>query len=214
MAADTELKSSSQVLCPSSSNPRSRHPLRRLGSGIAPTIENVVSTVNLCCALDLKAIAFHAHNTEYNPRKFPWVTMRIKEPKTTARIFSSGEMVCTGAESEQQSLLAARRHARIIQKLGFDVKFKGFKILNMVAAYDFKVPLNLIQLSNSHDHCKFSIYEPEVFPGLIYRMKQPRVMVQVFSSGKIAIAGTPSRDEVFKAFENIYPILMSFRVNN
>ncbi|XWS42765.1 hypothetical protein CRYUN_Cryun16bG0042300 [Craigia yunnanensis] len=141
-----------------------------IGKGPATlSIENVVSTVNVGCTLDLKAIVLHARNTEYNPERFDAVMMRIKEPKTTALVFFSGKMVCTGAKTEQQSLLAARKHARIIQKLGFDVKFKGFRIQNMVAAYDFKFPLNLMRLSNSHS--KFSIYKAKLFAGLIYRTK-------------------------------------------
>ncbi|XP_022745919.1 TATA-box-binding protein-like [Durio zibethinus] len=207
MAADTVF-GSSHVLDSSSST--SSHPLSP-GAGVVPAIENVVSTVNLGCTLDLKAIALHAPNAEYNPKRLAAVMIRIKEPKTTALIFSSGKMVCTGAKSEQQSRLAARKHARIIQKLGFDVKFNGFKIQNIVAAYDFTFPINLIRLANSH--FKFSVYEPELFPGLIYRMKQSKIMVQVFSSGKIAIAGAQKRDEILKAFENIYPILMSFRAD-
>ncbi|XP_022720881.1 TATA-box-binding protein 2-like [Durio zibethinus] len=165
MAADIEL-ASTQVS--RSSSPR--HPLGCLhsgsGSGIVPTIENVVSTVNLGCKLDLKAIALHSRNTEHKPQKFAAVMMRIRSTNTTALIFSSGKMVCTGAKTEQQSHLAARKHARIIQKLGFDVKFKDFKIQNMVASYDFTYPLNLTRLGNSHS--EVSIYEPELFPGFIY----------------------------------------------
>lgn len=82
---------------------------------------NIVSTVNLCCKLDLKKIALHARNAEYNPKRFAAVIMRIREPRTTALIFSSGKMVCTGAKSEDDSRLAARKYARIIQKLGFPV---------------------------------------------------------------------------------------------
>lgn len=160
MSADTELKTRT--------------------SQVAPTVENVVSTVNLSCTLDLKAIAFRARNTECNPRKFPWLKMWIREPKTTALLFSSGKMVITGAKSEQQSLKAARRHARIIKKLGLDVKFRGFQILNVITVYDFKVPFNLTQLAYSDHHSRFSIYEPELYPGLIYRMKQSKVTVQVF----------------------------------
>uniref|UniRef100_A0A453JIY5 TATA-box-binding protein n=1 Tax=Aegilops tauschii subsp. strangulata TaxID=200361 RepID=A0A453JIY5_AEGTS len=93
-------------------------------SGIIPTLQNIVSTVNLDCKLDLKAIALQARNAEYNPKRFAAVIMRIREPKTTALIFASGKMVCTGAKSEQQSKLAARKYARIIQKLGFPAKFK------------------------------------------------------------------------------------------
>jgi len=82
-----------------------------------------VSTVNLGCRLDLKTIALHARNAEFNPKRFAAVIMRIREPRTTALIFSSGKMVCTGAKSEEDSRLAARKYARIIQKLSFPVSF-------------------------------------------------------------------------------------------
>ncbi|KAL0696432.1 hypothetical protein Bca4012_063612 [Brassica carinata] len=74
-------------------------------SGIVPTLQNIVSTVNLDCKLDLKAIALQARNAEYNPKRFAAVIMRIREPKTTALIFASGKMVCTGAKSEHLSKL-------------------------------------------------------------------------------------------------------------
>ncbi|KFP34567.1 TATA box-binding protein-like 2, partial [Colius striatus] len=67
-------------------------------SGIVPQLQNIVSTVNLACKLDLKNIALHARNAEYNPKRFAAVIMRIREPRTTALIFSSGKMVCTGAK--------------------------------------------------------------------------------------------------------------------
>ncbi|KAK1581543.1 hypothetical protein Q3G72_006914 [Acer saccharum] len=146
----------------------SKHP-----SGIVPTLQNIVSTVNLDCKLDLKQIALQARNAEYNPKRFAAVIMRIREPKTTALIFASGKMVCTGAKSEQQSKLAARKYARIIQKLGFPAKFKDFKIQNIVGSCDVKFPIRLEGLAYSHG--AFSSYEPELFPGLIYRMKQPKI---------------------------------------
>lgn len=90
-------------------------------SQIVPQLQNIVSTVDLGCKLDLKRIALHARNAEYNPKRFAAVIMRIREPRTTALIFSSGKMVCTGAKSEDMSRLAARKYARIVQKLGFEV---------------------------------------------------------------------------------------------
>lgn len=93
---------------------------------ILPQLQNIVSTVNLSCRLDLKKIALHARNAEYNPKRFAAVIMRIREPRTTALIFSSGKMVCTGAKSEEDSRLAARKYARIIQKLGFTVSVLVF----------------------------------------------------------------------------------------
>ncbi|KAJ4794792.1 TATA-box-binding protein [Rhynchospora pubera] len=176
----------------------SKHP-----SGIVPTLQNIVSTVNLDCKLDLKAIALQARNAEYNPKRFAAVIMRIREPKTTALIFASGKMVCTGAKSEQQSKLAARK------KLGFPAKFKDFKIQNIVGSCDVKFPIRLEGLAYSHG--AFSSYEPELFPGLIYRMKQPKIVLLIFVSGKIVLTGAKVRDETYTAFENIYPVLTEFR---
>jgi transcription initiation factor TFIID TATA-box-binding protein len=178
---------------------------------VKPTIINIVSTVNLDCKLELKSIALQARNAEYNPKRFAAVIMRIREPKTTALIFASGKMVCTGAKSEVQSKLAARKYARIIQKLGFPAKFKDFKIQNIVGSCDVKFPIRLEGLAYSHG--AFSSYEPELFPGLIYRMKQPKIVLLIFVSGKIVLTGAKVRDETYTAFENIYPVLTEFRKN-
>ncbi|KAJ6635845.1 TATA-box-binding protein, partial [Pseudolycoriella hygida] len=149
------------------------------------TVRNIVSTVNLSCKLDLKKIALHARNAEYNPKRFAAVIMRIREPRTTALIFSSGKMVCTGAKSEEDSRLAARKYARIIQKLGFTAKFLDFKIQNMVGSCDVKFPIRLEGLVLTHG--KFSSYEPELFPGLIYRMMQSQIIVTVLLFAMLAL---------------------------
>ncbi|XP_054154033.1 TATA-box-binding protein-like [Oppia nitens] len=177
--------------------------------GIVPQLQNIVSTVNLGCRLDLKKIALHARNAEYNPKRFAAVIMRIREPRTTALIFSSGKMVCTGAKSEEQSRLAARKYARIVQKLGFDAKFSDFKIQNMVGSCDVKFPIRLEGLVLTHS--QFSSYEPELFPGLIYRMVKPRIVLLIFVSGKVVLTGAKVRTEIYEAFDNIYPILKGFR---
>ena len=99
-----------------------------------PAIQNIVSTADLGCKFDLKKIAMHAPNTEYNPKRFVAVIMRTRKPRITALLFSSGKMVCTGAKDEAESKIAARKFARILQKQGFRVKFKDFKIQNMVGS--------------------------------------------------------------------------------
>lgn len=178
-------------------------------SGITPLLQNIVATVNLGCSLDLKKIALQARNAEYNPKRFAAVIMRIREPRTTALIFSSGKMVCTGAKSEEDSRLASRKYARIIQKLGFSAKFMEFKIQNMVGSCDVKFPIRLEGLVLGHQ--QFCSYEPELFPGLIYRMVKPRIVLLVFVSGKVVLTGAKKRNEIYEAFENIYPILKSFK---
>ena len=107
--------------------------------------------------------------------------------------------------------MAAQKYTKIVQKLGFDVKFKDFKIQNMGASCNVTVPISLVRLG--HFHYEFSTYEPELFPGLIYRMKNPKVTILVFPSGKMVLAGARKTVEIFEAFKNIYPVLMSYRIN-
>ena len=88
---------------------------------------------------------------------------------------------------EEQSRLAARKYARIIQKLGFNAKFSEFKIQNIVGSCDIKFPIRLEGLAYAHGH--YSSYEPELFPGLIYRMVKPKIVLLIFVSGKIVLTG-------------------------
>jgi len=178
-------------------------------SGIKPTLQNIVATCNLACDLDLKTIAMHARNAEYNPKRFAAVIMRIRDPKTTALIFRSGKMVVTGAKSEEAARTGARKYARIIQKLDFPARFADFKIQNMVGSCDVKFPIRLEGLAYKHSH--YSSYEPELFPGLIYRMVQPKIVLLIFVSGKVVLTGGKLRKEIYAAFEQIYPVLQEFR---
>lgn len=138
--------------------------------------------------------------------------MRIREPKTTALIFASGKMVVTGAKSEDDSKLASRKYARIIQKLGFNAKFTDFKIQNIVGSCDIKFPIRLEGLASKHHN--FSSYEPELFPGLIYRMIKPKIVLLIFVSGKIVLTGAKVREEIYQAFEMIYPVLQGWLRHN
>ena len=190
--------------------PRSIPSVGSVGTdSITPILQNIVATVNLCCKLDLRKIAQGARNAEYNPKRFAAVIMRIREPRTTALVFSSGKLVITGARSEDGAKLAARKYARVIQKLSFPAKFAEFKIQNMVGSCDVKFPIRLEGLMLMHG--QFCSYEPELFPGLIYRMVKPRIVLLIFVSGKVVITGAKTREEIYQGFNNIYPILKSFK---
>ena len=135
--------------------------------------------------------------------------MRIREPKTTALVFGSGKMVVTGAKSEDDAQLAARKFARILKKLGNNPSFSSFTIQNIVASCDVKFAVRLESLAYQHgDHCS---YEPELFPGAIFKMLDPKVVLLIFVSGKVVLTGARSREDIYRAFEDIYPVLQQFR---
>eukprot|EP00301_Raphidiophrys_heterophryoidea_P004901 c12096_g1_i2.p1 GENE.c12096_g1_i2~~c12096_g1_i2.p1 ORF type:complete len:246 (-),score=59.93 c12096_g1_i2:469-1206(-) len=175
-----------------------------------PLLQNIVATANLGCKLDLKEIASRARNAEYNPRRFAAVIMRIREPKTTALVFSSGKMVVTGAKSEVQSSDAAKKFSEIIRKIGFAVNLHDFKIQNMVGSCDVGFPVNLHDLHIS-DHSQFCTYEPELFPGLIYRKAEPKVVLLIFVSGKLVVTGAKKKADIDRAFDEMFLVLRDYR---
>jgi transcription initiation factor TFIID TATA-box-binding protein len=177
-----------------------------------PILQNIVSTCNLQVKLDLDQIAIRAKNTEYNPKRFAAAIMKIRKPKTTALLFSSGKMVCTGAKSEEESKIAAKKFAKTIKIMGYDVKFTEFRIQNIVGSWDVGFPIRLEAMNFSSIKQGDSLnYEPEIFPGLIYRIAVPKVVVLVFVSGKIVLTGAKSREQIMKAYEYIYPILQKHK---
>lgn len=179
---------------------------------IAIHIQNIVATVNLGCQIDLEKIAQKARNAEYNPKRFQAVIMRIRDPKTTALVFHSGKMIVTGAKSTRDSKLAAKKYTGIIQKVGIPVAFREYKVQNMTATSDVGFPIRLEGLIYSY--AAFATYEPELFPGLIYRMTDPKIVLLIFVSGKLVITGAKHYDALTAALENIFPVLEEFRKRN
>ena len=208
-------------------NKQVRHPDTKPSSSktedkieMLPFIENIVSTANFGCALNLRLIALQAKNAEYNPRRFSAVIMKIKEPKTTALIFSSGRIVCLGAKTEEDSRKACKKFGKIIKSLGYPAIFKEFKIENIVGSIDVKFKISLMKLyfhiiNNFNSGVqRYIVYEPEVFPGLIYRMIEPKIVLLVFNSGKMVLTGGKNRNDIYDGFKKIYPLLNMFKIEN
>ncbi|EDV30999.1 uncharacterized protein Dana_GF14757 [Drosophila ananassae] len=172
-------------------------------------LQNIVATFSVNCELDLKAINSRTRNSEYSPKRFRGVIMRMHSPRCTALIFRTGKIICTGARNEIDADIGSRKFARILQKLGFPVKFMEYKLQNIVATVDLRFPIRLENLNQVHG--QFSSYEPEMFPGLIYRMVKPRIVLLIFVNGKVVFTGAKSRKDIMDCLEAISPILLSFR---
>ncbi len=170
------------------------------------------STANLGVRLDLKQIALRCRNTEFNPRRFAAVIMRLREPRATALIFASGKMCVTGTKSTHNSTLAAQKFAYIIEKVGFKPAMIDFKVQNIVGTLDVNFPIRLEGLVYAHS--SFASYEPELFPGLIYRLVSPRVVFLIFVSGKVVITGAKTEEQMTEALTKMYPVLVEFRKQN
>ncbi|XP_060558147.1 TATA box-binding protein-like 1 [Ruditapes philippinarum] len=168
-------------------------------------INNVVCSFNTKCHLNLKRIAMEGTNVEYH-RQHGMLNMRLRNPYTTASVWSSGKITCTGALSEEFSKIAARKFARKIQKMGYKVKFTNFRIVNVLGTCSLPFALDITKFSMEH---KEASYEPELHPGVTYRIKSPKATLKIFSTGSITVTA-PRVANVQSAIEYIYPLVADF----
>uniref|UniRef100_A0AAY4D004 TATA box-binding protein-like 1 n=1 Tax=Denticeps clupeoides TaxID=299321 RepID=A0AAY4D004_9TELE len=150
------------------------------------TVTNVVSVFRTRCHLNLRTIALEGVNVIYKPETGK-VLMKLRKPRITASIWSSGKIICTGATSEEEAKIGARRLARCLQKLGFKVRFSDFRVVNVLAVCSMPFQIHLIQFAKNNR--PIASYEPELHPAVTYRIKHLRATIQIFSTGSITITG-------------------------
>lgn len=169
-------------------------------------IQNVVAVGSLDQKIDLLSIMKAFLNVEYRPKKFPGLVFRLKRPKTATLIFTSGKMVCTGAKSAKLAHSAIKKVVRELKKEGIIILgTPKIKVENMVASADIHGKVDLEYASMVLDNI---MYEPEQFPGAVYRMAEPKVVILIFSSGKLVITGAKREEHVYEAAEKIHGILL------
>ena len=162
-------------------------------------IVNIVVSSDLKHDVPLEKMAATLSNTEYNPEQFPGLVLRIKEPKTSALIFSSGKIVCTGARTMEQVEEAIQKIIKSLEKINVKITIKPeISIQNMVASGRVGMDLNLNKLAIKLDNTE---YEPEQFPGLVYKLNEAKATFLLFSNGKVVCTGTKSESAVKAALE-------------
>jgi len=165
------------------------------------SIVNIVVSTSLEHDIPLEKMAATLSNTEYNPEQFPGLVIRIKEPKTSALIFSSGKVVCTGARTMEEVSEAIKKIIKSLEKIGIKIKIEPvIHIQNIVASGSVGMALNLNTLAMKLDNTE---YEPEQFPGLVYKLPEDKATFLLFSNGKIVCTGTKSEEEVLRVVEKL-----------
>ena len=167
-------------------------------------IENVVATASVHQNIDLNSIVRTFPGVEYRPEQFPGLVYHLKNPKTTL-IFGSGKMVCTGAKSERQAGKAVMKVVDELKRNGIVILSKPeIHIQNIVASVGLGGHVDLEKVTYS---LKRTMYEPEQFPGVIYRMDDPKVVILIFSTGKLVCTGAKKEGEVHRAVAKLQETL-------
>jgi transcription initiation factor TFIID TATA-box-binding protein len=172
-------------------------------------VVNIVVSTALEHDIPLEKMAATLSNTEYNPEQFPGLVLRIKEPKTSALIFSSGKVVCTGARTIQKVDESVKKIIKSLEKINIKIKIKPkIKIQNIVASGTVGMDLNLNDLAMKLENTE---YEPEQFPGLVYKLHDAKATFLLFSNGKVVCTGTKSEEAVHKALDMLITNLKKIR---
>lgn len=167
-------------------------------------IQNVVATAGFDQAFDLGAIARAFPEVQYQPGVFPGLAFRLKKPKTCTLIFSTGKVVCTGSKSARQAREAILKVAATLRAAGIPVTGKPeIRVQNVVASGTLGQPVDVEELCRRSSIDVKVMYEPEQFPGAIYRMQEPKVVFLIFSNGRIVCVGAKTEGEIQDAMENL-----------
>jgi len=172
-------------------------------------VQNIVASTTFAEKLDLDVIAQSLEDAEYEPEQFPGLVYRLRSPKTATLLFRSGAANCTGAKTIEDVKTTIKIIAEKLEKIGVKVyKNPEIVIQNIVATSDLGGELNLseVALALGLENVE---YEPEQFPGLVYRIKEPKVALLLFGSGKIVCAGAKTVDDVSLAVEKVSKELTS-----
>jgi transcription initiation factor TFIID TATA-box-binding protein len=164
-------------------------------------IENIVASGVIADSIDLIEVSKKVRNCELNTKRFPGAVYRIENPKIASLIFSSGKVVLTGIRDKK----ALADGLSIIMK---SLKSAGVKthkepkvaITNIVCSYDIGkyINLNKVVITLNLENIE---YEPEQFPGLVYRIKDPKIVALLFSSGKIILTGGKNLEDIKKGLD-------------
>lgn len=166
-------------------------------------IQNVVASTAIGHDLDLEEVSVGLQGADYDPEQFPGVVYRIQDPRAATLIFRSGKIVCTGADSPEKVDKAIQILFERLRELGIDVGGEPeIKIQNIVSSADLGHDLNLnaIAIGLGLENIE---YEPEQFPGLVYRIDDPDVVALLFGSGKIVVTGGTKLEDASRAVERI-----------
>jgi transcription initiation factor TFIID TATA-box-binding protein len=173
-------------------------------------IENVVASASVDAEIDLDKVAATLQNAEYEPEQFPGLVLRLEDPKAAILVFSSGKMVCTGAKDPETIKVAIEKTMKQVRTAGITIKGKAtINVQNIVASSDLGTELNLDKIAFSLQNAEF---EPEQFPGLVFRVFDPKVVFLLFRSGKIVCTGAKKKEDVNRGVQKLIEELKKIKV--
>lgn len=165
--------------------------------GVYAQTQNVVVSASIHRDLPLEKLATKLERAEYNPEQFPGLILKMDVPKASALLFSSGKIICTGTKSIREARKAIDAIVKKLEAIGLKVTGKpDIEVQNMVASGSVGGKLNLNEIVFKFENTE---YEPEQFPGLVYKLPDSHITFLLFGTGKIVVTGAKSEREIIES---------------
>ncbi|MCW1294117.1 MAG: TATA-box-binding protein [Candidatus Parvarchaeota archaeon] len=167
-------------------------------------VENIVASISLRTFIPLKKLK-RFQDTQYNPEQFPGLVFRIKDMHITFLVFGSGKLVCTGSRSRDAIDKALKLLISKLRQVGVNIKEKPkIEIQNIVASGNLNRVLDLNKIAYNVDNTE---YNPEQFPGLVYKLADSRITFLLFGTGKIVCTGAKKVSEIDEAIKALLSVV-------
>lgn len=161
-------------------------------------IVNIVASGSIADNIDLEMISNNLDGCELNTKRFPGAVYRMQDPKFAVLIFSSGKVVFTGFQTVEDIPVGIHKFLAVLKMAGVPCTDEPqIGITNLVCSYSLGIPCNLNKVVITFNYENIE-YEPEQFPGLVYRIADPKIVILVFSSGNIILTGAKDMNEIKK----------------
>jgi transcription initiation factor TFIID TATA-box-binding protein len=164
-------------------------------------IENIVASGIVADSIDLFDVSGKIKNCELNTKRFPGAVFRLESPRIASLIFSSGKVVLTGIRDARALEEGVEILVRSLREAGVNtLPQPRVAITNIVCSYDMGKPINLnkVVITLNLENIE---YEPEQFPGLVYRIPDPKIVALLFSSGKIILTGGKNLQDIRRGLD-------------
>ena len=170
-------------------------------------IENIVASGSIAESLDLDTLSEKLAGCRLERKRFPGAVYHMENPKLCVLFFSSGKIVITGIKNLDMFKKGLEAILTQLNDLGIKTLDQPeVSVTNMVCSYNTGIQINLNKLVLTFNYENIE-YEPEQFPGLVYRLSDPKIVILLFSSGKLILTGGKNLGDVERAVDNMNTVL-------
>jgi transcription initiation factor TFIID TATA-box-binding protein len=166
-------------------------------------VVNTVGSGDLGIEIDLNQLTADLEEVEFDPDKYPGAYVRLEDVEPLITVYRTGKYIITESTSEEEAYDCRRRFLELLSDRGVldTPDDKWFSMQNYVCTGELDQVQNLNALAIGLG-LEYTEYEPEQFPGLVFRPDDHPVVILIFASGKMVVTGAKDIDAAEKAFQS------------